>query len=69
MPMLITVGAKLGPTHDCARTHAARRSSMQLSYAGRSDQSRGPVAGEDRRRPTNARPGGTPSGQARTELF
>ena len=45
-------------THERTRSCGARKSSMQLFLRGAVR----PAAGEDRRRPTNANPGGTPSG-------
>jgi len=62
------VGANLGPTHERARSRGARRGSMQhlLRRAVRPVR---PVAGVKRLSPTNASPGGTPSGQAHVGLF
>ena len=60
-----SVDANLGQ-HTNALDRAAReRARCSSSCVERSDRSKGPVrpvAGENRRRPTNANPGGTPSG-------
>ena len=70
----IHVGANLGPTHthECARLYSERRHGCSADAKGgqtgqgdRSDR----FAGEERRSPTNARPGRTPSGQAHVGLF
>ena len=61
----VIVDAFYGSTHERIGSCGTRKSSMQLSCMERSDRSKGPVrpvAGENRRRPTNTNSGGTPSG-------
>ena len=60
LPERASVDAIYGSTHERTRSCGARKSSMQLLLRGAVR----PVAGENRRRPMNASPGGTPSGQA-----
>ena len=65
------VDAFYGPTHDRARSRGARRGTLQHLCMERSDRSGRPVrpvAVQNDDDPTNARSGGTPSGQARVGL-
>ena len=56
-----------GPTHERARSRGARRGSLQHFLHGAVRPVR-PVAVQNDDDSTNARPGGTPSGQARVGL-